>query len=29
VLRADTAKLAGWAEQVMADDDPGQRMTRR
>jgi phosphotransferase system enzyme I (PtsI) len=28
ILRADTSKLAGWAEQVMADDEPGQRITR-
>jgi phosphotransferase system enzyme I (PtsI) len=28
VLRADTSKLAGWAEQVMSDDEPGLRMTR-
>ena len=28
VLRADTAKLALWAEQVMADDEPALRMTR-
>ncbi len=26
VLRADTRKLAPWAAQVMAADDPGQRM---
>ena len=29
ILRADTAKLAPWAEQVMADEEPGQRITRR
>ncbi len=29
VLRADTAKLALWAQEVIADDDPAQRMTRR
>ena len=28
VLRADTGKLAVWAEQVMADDEPGLRITR-
>ncbi|MBT9507858.1 phosphoenolpyruvate--protein phosphotransferase [Rhodoferax sp.] len=28
VLRADAGKLAVWAEEVMADDEPGQRMTR-
>ena len=29
ILRADTVKLAPWAEQVMADEEPGQRITRR
>jgi len=29
ILRADTGKLALWAEQVMADDDPALRMARR
>jgi phosphotransferase system enzyme I (PtsI) len=28
VLRADAGKLAAWAQQVMADDEPGLRMTR-
>ena len=28
VLRADTGKLAKWAEQVLADDEPGLRITR-
>jgi len=28
VLRADAGKLAPWAQQVMADDEPGMRMTR-
>ncbi|MDO8250008.1 MAG: phosphoenolpyruvate--protein phosphotransferase [Rhodoferax sp.] len=28
ILRADTSKLAGWAEQVLADDEPGLRVTR-
>ncbi|MBA3059645.1 MAG: phosphoenolpyruvate--protein phosphotransferase [Gammaproteobacteria bacterium] len=28
VLRADTSKLTAWAQQVMADDDPGQRILR-
>lgn len=28
VLRADTGKLAAWAEQVMSDDEPALRMTR-
>src|SRR5450830_1713233 len=28
VLRADTSKLTAWAAQVMADDEPGLRMTR-
>ncbi|NMM14816.1 MAG: phosphoenolpyruvate--protein phosphotransferase [Rhodoferax sp.] len=28
VLRADTSKLAGWAEQVMSDDEPALRMAR-
>ncbi len=28
VLRADTSKLAGWAQQVMADDEPGLRLAR-
>jgi len=28
VLRADTGKLKLWAEQVMADDEPGLRMAR-
>ncbi len=26
VLRADTVKLAAWAQAVLADDNPGQRM---
>ncbi len=29
VLRADAAKLAKWAEQVLADDEPGLRLLRR
>jgi phosphotransferase system enzyme I (PtsI) len=29
VLRADAGKLVKWAEQVMADDEPGLRMTRQ
>ncbi len=29
ILRADTGKLAVWAEQVMADDEPALRMARR
>jgi phosphotransferase system enzyme I (PtsI) len=29
ILRADTGKLAIWAEQVMADDEPALRMARR
>ncbi len=29
VLRADTGKLALWAEQVMADDEPNLRIMRR
>ncbi len=28
VLRADAGKLAAWAAQVMADEEPGLRMTR-
>jgi phosphotransferase system enzyme I (PtsI) len=28
VLRADAGKLVKWAEQVMADDEPGLRITR-
>ncbi len=28
VLRADAGKLAAWAQQVMADDEPGLRLTR-
>ena len=28
VLRADAGKLAGWAHQVMADDEPGLRLSR-
>lgn len=28
VLRADAGKLTAWAQQVMADDEPGLRMTR-
>jgi phosphotransferase system enzyme I (PtsI) len=28
VLRADTGKLAVWARQVMADDEPGLRIIR-
>ena len=28
VLRADTGKLVKWAEQVMADDEPGLRIAR-
>ena len=28
VLRADTGKLAVWAQQVMADDEPGMRVGR-
>ncbi|MDO8448125.1 MAG: phosphoenolpyruvate--protein phosphotransferase [Rhodoferax sp.] len=28
VLRADVAKLTGWAQQVMADDEPGLRMVK-
>ena len=28
VLRADAGKLAVWAEQVMADDEPGLKITR-
>jgi phosphotransferase system enzyme I (PtsI) len=29
VLRADAGKLTAWAQQVMADDEPGLRMTRQ
>jgi phosphotransferase system enzyme I (PtsI) len=29
VLRSDTTKLAVWAQEVIADDEPGLRMTRR
>lgn len=29
VLRADTGKLAVWAQEVLADDEPGLRMTRQ
>jgi phosphotransferase system enzyme I (PtsI) len=29
VLRADTTKLAVWAQEVIADDEPGLRMMRR
>ena len=29
VLRADTSKLTAWAQQVVADDEPGQRMLRQ
>jgi phosphotransferase system enzyme I (PtsI) len=29
VLRADTTKLAPWAEQVLADDEPGLRVNRK
>ena len=29
VLRADTSKLALWAEQVLADDEPGLRVNRK
>ena len=29
VLRADTAKLASWAQDVLAEDEPGQHLTRR
>jgi phosphotransferase system enzyme I (PtsI) len=28
ILRADAGKLTAWAQQVMADDEPGLRMTR-
>jgi len=28
VLRADTSKLTAWAQQVMADDEPGLRILR-
>jgi phosphotransferase system enzyme I (PtsI) len=28
VLRADTCKLALWAQQVLADDEPGLHVTR-
>ncbi len=28
VLRADVGKLAAWAQQVMADDEPGLRITK-
>ena len=28
ILRADTAKLAPWAQQVLADDEPGYRVGR-
>jgi phosphotransferase system enzyme I (PtsI) len=29
VLRADTAKLALWAEQILAEDEPSTRITRK
>ena len=29
VLRADTTKLAPWAEQVLSDDEPGLRVNRK
>ena len=29
VLRADTVKLAAWARDVLAEDEPGQHLTRR
>jgi phosphoenolpyruvate-protein phosphotransferase (PTS system enzyme I) len=29
VLRADTTKLSTWAEQVLADDEPGLRVSRK
>ena len=29
VLRADTSKLTAWAQQVMADDEPGLRILRQ
>jgi len=29
VLRADTTKLTAWAQQVMADDEPGLRILRQ
>jgi phosphotransferase system enzyme I (PtsI) len=29
VLRADTAKLAVWAEEVMMDDEPSTRIARK
>jgi len=28
ILRADTSKLAPWAQQVLADEEPGYRMAR-
>jgi phosphotransferase system enzyme I (PtsI) len=28
ILRADSAKLALWAEEVLSDEEPGLRMTR-
>ena len=28
VLRADTSKLAAWVETVLADEEPGLRITR-
>lgn len=29
VLRADAGKLAAWAEQVLADDEPGRQISQR
>ncbi len=29
VLRADTAKLTAWAEQIVADDEPSTRLVRK
>ncbi len=29
VLRADTAKLTAWAEQIVSDDEPNTRITRK
>ena len=28
ILRADTAKLAPWAQQILADEEPGYRLAR-